>query len=266
MVESLATKEIVNYPNGGKSYFYVTNQTVIIVDEGICNVSTEGTVFPYSLITDKQNYYMHRYDKVFRFLAEDIGTIEEVVRNANMNPDVDFTMRVPNREENSDASPLEFLFEKNFTNVYGMQALKYLWKEYGIVDNLGHNYFLDYYVRMGKQGGVAVEENGVSYHHPQVIGVERYRKQLQKQNACAQWGIKLYRFSTEDCQFENRIEDDIRTFFGEDVTQFEENGLLIDRSVELYDHRGCNIGGHCTEESRRYQDFSDCIPDSYRKI
>lgn len=236
MVESLSAKEIVEYPNGGKSYFYVSDRTVIIVDEGICKCDAKDEVFPYTLITDKQNYYMHRYDKVYRFLTEDKDSIEAVVQGAKTHVDMDFTIRVANREENADASPLELLFERNFSNVYGMNALKYLWKEYGVVDDQGHNYFLDYYVRTG-EGGIAVEENGVSYHHPQIIGLERYRKQLQKQNTCTQWGIKLYRFSTEDCQFESRIEDDIRSFFGEDVGRFEENGLLIDRPVELYDHQ-----------------------------
>ncbi len=236
MVESLSTKEIVEYPNGGKSYFYVIDRMVIIVDEGICKCDAKDEVFPYTLITDKQNYYMHRFEKVYRFLAEDKETIEAVVQGAKTHVDMDFTIRVANREENADASPLELLFERNFSNVYGMNALKYLWKEYGVVDAQGHNYFLDYYVRTGA-GGIAVEENGVSYHHPQIIGLERYRKQLQKQNTCTQWGIKLFRFSTEDCQFESRIEDDIRTFFGEDVSRFEENGLLIDRPVELYDHQ-----------------------------
>lgn len=236
MDESLTAKEIVHYPNGGKSYYYVTNQTVIIVDEGICNCRFEEEVFPYSLITDKQNYYMYRYDKVFRFLKEDVDTKEEVIQNSRNNTDIDFTIRVANREDNADASPLEFMFEKNFTNVYGMNSLKYLWKEYGVVDKHGHNYFLDYYVH-SSNGDIAIEENGITYHHPQVIGKEKYRKQLRKQNTCTQWGIKLYRFSTEDCQFESRIEDDIRTFFGEDVTRFQENGLLIDRRVELYDHQ-----------------------------
>lgn len=236
MVESLSAKEIVEYPNGGKSYFYIVNQTVIIIDKGICNCDSKEDTFSYTLITDKQNYYMHRYEKVYRFLAEDTETIEEVVRNTGINKDVDFTVRVANREDNADATPLELLFEKNFTNVYGMNALKYLWKEYGIVDSNGNNYFLDYYVRIGN-GGIAVEENGIAYHHPQIIGVERYRKQLRKQNTCTQWGIKLYRFSTEDCQFESRIEDDIRTFFGNDVSKFQENGLLIDRRVKLYDHQ-----------------------------
>lgn len=36
--------------------------------------------------------------------------------------------------------------------------------------------------------------NGIHYHHPQLIGIEGYRKQLRKQNTCALWGLKLYRF------------------------------------------------------------------------
>ena len=236
MVKSLSAKEIVEYPNGGKSYFYVMDKTVIIVDDGICKCDSKDEAFPYTLITDKQNYYMHRYEKVFRFLVEDAETIEEVVQNTEIHVDIDFNIKVANREENAEASPLELKFEGSFTNVYGMESLKYLWKEYGVIDNDGHNYFLDYYVRT-ENGGIAVEENGVSYHHPQIIGVERYRKQLRKQNTCTQWGIKLFRFSTEDCQFESRIEDDIKTFFGEDVSRFEENGLLIDRKVQLYEHQ-----------------------------
>ncbi|HJC79641.1 MAG TPA: DEAD/DEAH box helicase [Candidatus Mediterraneibacter excrementipullorum] len=82
-----------------------------------------------------------------------------------------------------------------------------------------------------------MEENGVSYHHPQIIGIEQYRRQLRKQNACTQWGIKLFRFSTEDLIFENRIEDDIRTYFGRDTGRFRENGLTLDRKVKLYDHQ-----------------------------
>ena len=177
---------------------------------------------------------MHRYDKVFRFLAEDRHQIDHVIKGIQRN--VDFVLRVPNREDNAEASPLEFRFEENFTNVYGSNALKYLAKEYGIVDTDGRNYFLDYFVRT-EDGGIAVEENGVSYHHPQLIGVEQYRRQLRKQNACTQWGIKLFRFSTEDLIFENRIEDDIRTYFGRDTGRFRENGLTLDRKVKLYDHQ-----------------------------
>lgn len=40
---------------------------------------------------------------------------------------------------------------------------------------------------------------------------------------------------------ESRIEDDIRIFFGQDVSRFEENDLLIDRPVELYEHQAATL-------------------------
>lgn len=121
-----------------------------------------------------------------------------------------------------------------------MNALKYISREYGICDENGKNYFLDYFVRT-KDEKYAVEENGVTYHHPQIIGEEKYKNQLTKQNTCASWGIKLFRFSTEDCAFENRIEDDIKQYFGNDASNFIDDGLKIDRSVELYEHQSVSL-------------------------
>ena len=121
-----------------------------------------------------------------------------------------------------------------------MNALKYLTREYGICDEKGKNYFLDYLVRT-KDGKYAIEENGVNYHHPQIIGEEKYRKQLKKQNTCTLWGIKLYRFSIEDCAFGERIEDDIKQFLGKDTSRFIDDGLKIDRKVELYEHQKISL-------------------------
>ena len=121
-----------------------------------------------------------------------------------------------------------------------MNALKYLSREYGICDEAGKNYFLDYLIRT-KNGQYAIEENGVTYHHPQIIGEEKYRNQLRKQNTCVLWGIKLFRFSSEDCAFDNRIEDDIKQFLGKDASDFIDNGLKIDRTVELYEHQTISL-------------------------
>ena len=67
------------------------------------------------------------------------------------------------RSEQADVSSLELHFERNFTSVYGINALKYLTREYGICDEKGKNYFLDYLVRTTDQK-YAIEENGVTYH------------------------------------------------------------------------------------------------------
>ena len=153
---------------------------------------------------------------------------------------MDYMITVGDRAEQSDVSPLELHFEQSFSNAYGINALKYLSREYGICDESGKNYFLDYLVRT-RNGKYAVEENGVNYHHPQIIGEEKYRNQLRKQNTCALWGIKLFRFSTEDCAFENRIEDDIKRYFGKDTSEFVDDGLKIDRKVELYEHQTVSL-------------------------
>ena len=153
---------------------------------------------------------------------------------------MDYMITVGDRGEQADASPLELHFEQSFTNAYGINALKFLSREYGICDENGKNYFLDYLVRT-RNGKYAVEENGVTYHHPQIIGEEKYKNQLRKQNTCALWGIKLFRFSTEDCAFENRIEDDIKQYFGKDTSEFVDDGLKIDRKVELYEHQTVSL-------------------------
>ena len=64
---------------------------------------------------------------------------------------------------------------------------------------------------------------------------------MRKQNTCALWGLKLYRFSTEDCRFKDRIEDDIRSYLGKDTSGFREAGLLLERKTELYEHQEISL-------------------------
>ena len=232
-------RETVTYPNGGVSRFYDDGVDMVIIDDKICSCRDGEQIFPYTLITDKQNHYMKIYRRVFRFLGFDPETIEKCLRKSRQEV-LHFTKKISERGEHADSSPLELLFEQNFTDVYGMRALKYLQKEYRISDEDGNNYFLDYLVDTA-DSRVAIEENGIHYHHPQLIGIEGYRKQLRKQNTCALWGLKLYRFSTEDCRFKDRIEDDIRSYLGKDTSGFREAGLLLERKTELYEHQEISL-------------------------
>ena len=233
-------REQVKYPNGGLSSFYDNGTDMVIIDEDICVHNPEEPVFSYMLITDKQNNYMHQFKRVFRFLGYVQSEVERYLSKDEITMPMDYMITVGDRGEQADASPLELHFEQSFTNAYGINALKFLSREYGICDENGKNYFLDYLVRT-RNGKYAVEENGVTYHHPQIIGEEKYKYQLRKQNTCALWGIKLFRFSTEDCAFENRIEDDIKQYFGKDTSEFIDDGLKIDRKVELYEHQTVSL-------------------------
>ena len=199
--------ETVDYPNGGSSAFYSDGEDAIILDDGICRREGDEPPFEYMQITDKQNACMKKYRRVYRFLTEDKDKIEDVVtgdREVFVRRPDDKKRGAPDRSEGSDSSPLEFHFEKKFADVYGPEALRFLHKEYKITDSNGNPFFLDYLVHT-KEGSIAVEENGVTYHHPQLIGPDAYRRQLTKQNCCAKWGIRLFRFSSEDCRFEPRI-------------------------------------------------------------
>ena len=259
--------ETVDYPNGGSSAFYTDGQDAIILDDGICRREGNEPPFEYTRITDKQNAYMKKYRRVYRFLAEDKGEIEAVV-SGDAEPCVqrpkNETRLSPDRAEGTDSSPLEFHFEKKFADVYGAGALKFLHKEYSITSADGSRFFLDYLVHT-KSGAIAVEENGVTYHHPQLIGAEGYRRQLKKQNHCAKWGIRLFRFSSEDCRFEPRIEDDIISFFGNDTRTFVVNGLLAGRTFKLYEHQALTLKEIGEARSKGIRTFLAVLPTASGK-
>ena len=63
--------EEVAYPNGGSSRFYDNGKDMIIIDKDICTHEKDDPAFRYMLITEKQNQYMHRFQRVFRFLGYD---------------------------------------------------------------------------------------------------------------------------------------------------------------------------------------------------
>ncbi len=232
MPEGFVLRESVTYPNGGTSTFWACDDVAVVVDDGIC-LRTEGEPpFDYSLITSKQNAYIRRYSRVFRLLREDLAELDRWLESTEGAYDIELqstpARRPPDRANNATASPLEMAFEQHFANVYGDGSERFLQREYAVTDPEGHVYFVDYVVRTA-DGLVGVEENDVSYHHPQLIGTKRYRRQLLKQNSCTRAGIKLYRFSTEDCRFDNRLEDDILSFFGRTPAGFLDSGMLVDR-------------------------------------
>ncbi|MFR3430439.1 MAG: hypothetical protein ACLTTH_10205 [Holdemanella porci] len=53
----------------------------------------------------------------------------------------------------------------------------------------------------------------------------------------------------------NRIEDDIKQYFGNDASKFIDNGLKIDRSVELYEHQSISLQKSRKEEMLELKHF-----------
>ncbi len=237
------------YSNSGKSYYLSDETDMVVLDDHICDYADNEKTFPYTQITDVQNKYVHHYRRLLRFLGYHRELVDSFL-NINFSDTLSDVQpkTVADRETIAEPSPLELRFEDEFTSVYGMKALKYLHREYCINDHDGKNYFLDYYINT-KTGKMAIEENGIHYHHPQLIGPEKYKLQLRKQNACSLWGIKLFRFSTEDLKFDNRIGDDIKQYIGPNTDGFVENGIPIDRQFKLYEHQEISL--HDIQDTRR---------------
>lgn len=87
---------------------------------------------------------MHRFQRVFRFLGYARENLDSYLAKDGIVLEGGYIRNTGDRSEQADASPLEIHFEENFSSVYGMNALRYLTREYGICDENGRNYFLDY--------------------------------------------------------------------------------------------------------------------------
>ncbi|MCI6498788.1 hypothetical protein ACTNBM_12260 [Lachnospiraceae bacterium HCP1S3_C3] len=108
-------REQVNYPNGGYSNFYDNGVDMVIIDENICEHKAGESVFSYMLITDKQNNYMHKFKRVFRFLGYSQKEVDKYLLRDEMTLSTENIKLVSDRGEQADVSPLEFYFEKSFS-------------------------------------------------------------------------------------------------------------------------------------------------------
>ncbi len=135
-----------------------------------------------------------------------------------------------------DNTPLEKRFEDLFVEAYGNDSLTFLQKEYSISLANGRNAFVDYVVET-ETGSFAIEENGVQYHHPQIIRLEAYRRQLEKQNTLSLLGFKTYRFSWENLRFKDQAIDSIRSFLGPRNRFHSTEVIKGSRPFELYTHQ-----------------------------
>lgn len=135
-----------------------------------------------------------------------------------------------------DNTPLEKEFEDLFIDSYGPDALDFLQKEYSISMPGGKNAFVDYVIETA-DGNFAIEENGVRYHHPQIIRLQAYIHQLEKQNTLSLLGFKTFRFSFENLRFRDQAIDTIRVFLGPKSGFRNARMLKGTRSFALYTHQ-----------------------------
>lgn len=235
-LETYKQETIIYDEHGNHSTWYALPESHLIVDS-FHFPSPDGRlqVFDYRSYTTFQNKVMAEGKPVYRCLLEDSKEA-----SAWLHGNIEFSQTYKISADRSlsvaDSSSLEYFFEERFCAVYGSNALSYLHREYPIPARNGSTYYVDYLVEYRDGRKVAVEENGVAYHHPLIIGKQAYQTQLDKQNTCAFLGIRLYRFTTLDCSHPVIVDNQIRHFFG-DVRLFLPSGFAAQRAFQLYEHQ-----------------------------
>ena len=232
---SLHEQETCIFDEKNYSVLYAHSSCFVIIDYFTFSSNGE-TYFDYREYTSCQNRIMQRGKPVYRFLAEDVGTLTQSFIDRDIIIPFQYATGQDRGMTVADASSLEYFFENRFCEVYGPDALQFLYREFPIPSLSGSSFALDYVVEYLDGKKVAIEENGVSYHHPQLIGKHRYRKQLEKQNICAHLGIPVYRFTSLDCRYPKITDDQIKKFFG-DRQAFRSTGFRLDRTFRLYEHQ-----------------------------
>ena len=207
MLHSLGLTPVEDYYYDSSRHSFVMRKdnTCVIVDYDLC-VNNNDAVFDYSKYCEMQNALMASSGRLFRFYAsEEEGLCETINNWLNMEPDdIEITDKGGIFDKvHVDNTPLEKTFEDLFVETYGNDALGFLQKEYSLSLRNGRNAFVDYVVETST-GSYAIEENGVHYHHPQLIGLDAYKRQLEKQNTLSLMGFKTFRFSFENLRFKDR--------------------------------------------------------------
>lgn len=226
------------------SLFFEYGNYCFILDINICKPKKE--IFNYANYVNKQNEYMYKYKQCYRFYVENDDDIEEaiVIFKTIINADYDIDLidyQYLNRgRSHPDNTPIESFFEECFIEVYGHDALKYLEKEYSLIDVNGNNIFVDFVIEKADEK-IAIEENGVKFHHPQIIGKEKYKQQLEKQNSLVYYDFVIFRWSTEHLLFKDKVCDNIRKFFGDSEEFIDKANLNVSRNFKLYEHQEITI-------------------------
>lgn len=215
-------------------------ELAVIVDHDICN---KEQPFNYSEYTKEQNEIVFSCGRVFRFVIDneaDFCEMKEMfplLLSGEFCDDAVPVSKGMDRELRCiDPTVPESYFEDAFCEIFGREVLSRVSREYPVLDVNGRTRWIDYVIHT-EDGFIGIEKNGESYHHPQIIGKERYKDQLLKQNSIVSQGGKVYRWSLGSMQFRDVFCEEIKRYFPEPEKIVDGHHVLAKREFELFEHQ-----------------------------
>jgi len=207
--------EEITWENTGCIFLRKEDDTCLIIDTVICKLSG----YPYVTYTSRQNNLMAIHNRVFRFLSDQACPIDAIQQEITMflagesDPEQIRRFGGNRAEQEPDPTPPESTFEDCFLEAFGEHARMGLHREFAYVDFAGITRYIDYAL-FAKSAKFAIELNGESFHHPAVIGPQKYRSQLFKQNSLSADGFKVFRWSLNGMRDKERFILELSRFMG----------------------------------------------------
>lgn len=223
--------------------FHHLEDSLVVVD----HQEIFETPFSYKRYCQKQNEWMRQYKKVFRFIAGDTSLSRFLGNGIQEEPSVYRLGSFIDRSALPDPTPLEFRFEECFAEAFGEEALKYLGREYSFLAEDGSTVFVDYALFRKDGTWIAIEENGVSFHHPFLIKHSKYRQILEKQNSIMSADGIVFRWDTESLSNKEKIIDELKEFIGDLKDYLIQYHLLSSRGFILHEHQADYLETLCAD-------------------
>ncbi len=127
-------------------------------------------------------------------------------------------------ERTAVSSAPEDAFVELFAQVFGLDKVQLLSYDYPVQDIYGTSRFIDYALTT-PDARVAFEIDGLTWHHPDAITVDKFEDDLLRQNSLIHQGWRVFRWTDRELMHEpERVKEQLAIFLGSisDLVSFED--------------------------------------------
>ncbi|MDD6827807.1 MAG: DEAD/DEAH box helicase [Oscillospiraceae bacterium] len=141
------------------------------------------------------------------------------------------------KSDKAGNSSAEEKFVQIFCELFGPEKGQYVYLQYPFLDIYGKHRTIDYAV-MTKDGKIAFEIDGETWHDPSKVSEEKYTDDLLKQNSMIYQDWKVYRWT--DAQINKKpelVKDELITFLGTNPKLFLIEDNMPDQKGKVFELR-----------------------------
>ena len=165
-------------------------------------------------------------------------------------------------ERAAASSTAEDAFVELFAQVFGLDKVQLLSYDYAVEDIYGSSRFIDYALRT-VDAKVAFEIDGLTWHHPEAITIDKFEDDLLRQNSLIHQGWRVFRWTDRELLTEpEKVKEQLALFLESisDLVSFE--NFLPKQQGETIELRPHQQEALDALENMRNSGQDDCATDT----